>query len=60
MSRTRIPALLGVLLLSILLAAPLPLFAGAAEAQEATPVSGDTGDGPVLLFTAPGMRSDLV
>ena len=45
--------------LSILLAAPSSLFA-AVGALEGTPTASDSGDRPVLLFAALGMRSDLV
>ena len=60
MARIRIRALAASLVLLTVLALPGPLFQGAGAAQEATPVAGDAGEGSVLLFAAPGMRSDLV
>ena len=60
MTGFRYPAFLFALVLSLLLAAPASLVPAAVDAQEATPVAGDAGGGPVLLFNAPGMRRDLV
>ena len=60
MARIRIRALAASLILAAMLAVPVPLWQGAAAVQEATPVAGDSGAGSVLLFAAPGMRSDLV
>ncbi|MGH2616242.1 MAG: alkaline phosphatase family protein, partial [Thermomicrobiales bacterium] len=60
MTRTRLPAFVAGLLLSVLLAMPSSALVLATRAQEATPVSGDSGSRPVLLFAAPGMRPDLV
>ncbi len=60
MTGFRYPAFLFALVLSLLLAVPASLVPAAADAQEATPVAGDAGGGPVLLFNAPGMRRDLV
>src|SRR5829696_9468190 len=60
MTGFRFPAFLFVLVLSLLLAVPASLFPAAVDAQEATPVAGEAGGGPVLLFDAPGMRRDLV
>ena len=60
MSRTRISVFLAALSLSLLVAAPLPALLGGIAAQEATPVATSAGAGRVLLFTAPGMRPDLV
>ena len=53
-------AFICALVLSLLLAAPSSLFPGAVDAQEATPVASGSGQAPVLLFAAPGMRPDLV
>jgi len=60
MSRIRIPPFVSALLLTLLLGTPFPELLSAARAQEATPVAGDSGGAPVLLFAAPGMRPDLV
>lgn len=60
MTKFRNLASVCALLLSLLLAAPSILFAGAVAAQEATPVASGSGQGPVLLFAAPGMRPYLV
>ena len=56
----RIPVFVCVFALSIFLAVPSSLYLVAVGAQEATPVASDSGDRPVLLFTAPGMHPDLV
>ncbi len=60
MTRIRVPASLVALLLALALGAPWPLIASVAVAQEATPIAARSGEGAVLLFTAPGMRGDLV
>ena len=60
MARIRIRAFFASVLLSISLAAPAPLVLSAATAQQGTPVAGNVGEGPVLLFAAPGMRTDLI
>jgi 2',3'-cyclic-nucleotide 2'-phosphodiesterase (5'-nucleotidase family) len=54
------PAFVCAFLLSLLLAAPSSLLPGMVVAQEATPGADGSGEGPVLLFNAPGMRPDLV
>ncbi|HEX2281293.1 MAG TPA: alkaline phosphatase family protein, partial [Thermomicrobiales bacterium] len=54
------PALVCVLVLSLVLAAHSSLLPGAVGAQEATPGAIGSGGGPVLLFNSPGMRPDLV
>ena len=56
----RIPVFVYAFVLSIILAVPSSLFSAAVGAQEATPIASDSGDRPVLLFAAPGMRPDLV
>ncbi|MBW3631504.1 MAG: hypothetical protein KY456_00610, partial [Chloroflexi bacterium] len=60
MGRIRIRAFVATVVLSTMLALPGPLVQSAAAVQDATPVAGDAGEGSVLLFAAPGMRSDLV
>ncbi len=60
MTTSRIPSFVAGLLLSLLLGMPFPALLSAVRAQEATPVAGDAGEAPVLLFAALGMRSDLV
>ena len=60
MTGFRHPAFSCALILSLLLAVPSSLFPGAVDAQGATPVASDSGEGAVLLFSAPGMRPDLV
>jgi 2',3'-cyclic-nucleotide 2'-phosphodiesterase (5'-nucleotidase family) len=58
MRGSRIVALVSILILSLTLL-PLPALVGAG-AESATPLAGDSGPGPVLLFEAAGMRSDQV
>ncbi|MDQ3226568.1 MAG: alkaline phosphatase family protein, partial [Chloroflexota bacterium] len=60
MFRTRIPSFVAVLSLALLLGTPFPALTGVVRAQGATPVAGNSGDAPVLLFAAPGMRPDVV
>lgn len=55
----RIPVFVRACALSILLAVPSSPFA-AVGAQEATPAASDSGERPVLLVAAPGLRPDLV
>jgi 2',3'-cyclic-nucleotide 2'-phosphodiesterase (5'-nucleotidase family) len=62
MRHSRYPALFALLVLSLLLAAPVPalLSAGVARAQDASPVAANDAGAPVLLFAAPGLQPDLV
>ncbi|HEX5991240.1 MAG TPA: alkaline phosphatase family protein, partial [Thermomicrobiales bacterium] len=60
MTGLRRPAFVCALVLSLVLALPPSLLPGAVVAQEATPGASGSGEGPVLLFNAPGMRPDLV
>src|SRR5215204_2541174 len=56
----RVPVFVYALLLSVVVAVPPPLFPGAVGAQPATPISVGSSEAPVLLFSAQGMRPDLV
>ncbi|MDF3018496.1 MAG: hypothetical protein K0R44_3721, partial [Thermomicrobiales bacterium] len=60
MTGFRHPAFSCALILSLLLAVPSSLVPGVVDAQGATPVASNSGEGAVLLFSAPGMRPDLV
>ncbi|MCD6034179.1 MAG: Type phosphodiesterase / nucleotide pyrophosphatase, partial [Thermomicrobiales bacterium] len=60
MTGFRHPTFSCALILLLLLVVPSSLFPNAVDAQGATPVASDSGEGAVLLFSAPGMRPDLV
>ncbi|MBA3449688.1 MAG: alkaline phosphatase family protein, partial [Chloroflexia bacterium] len=60
MTTVRTHVFVASLLLALLLGMPFSALFSAVRAQDATPVAADSGDAPVLLLAAPGMRPDLV